>query len=45
MSLKLHFLYFQLDNFFLNTREPSSMNMVKDAITKFSKLKRGTVEN
>jgi hypothetical protein len=45
MSLKLHFLYSQLDIFFLKIREPSSMNMVKDSITKFPKLKKGTVEN
>ena len=29
----------------MKTREPSPMNMVKDSITKFPKLKRGALEN
>jgi hypothetical protein len=43
-SLKIHFPNSHL-NFFLQTLEPSPMNMAKGSIRLFPKLKRGTVEN
>jgi len=44
VSLKLHFLH-SLSDFFLNTSEPSPMDIAIDSISAFPKLERGGVEN